>query len=202
MPKLIIFIIISFTGCTIKPDYLLVSLSKKSYSELLNEYKSCTGKGVIDSKGEINGKLYFSFKSQRDSTFIQFSDILGRKTLLMWVSPNKITVRDLVNNKYYKSSQAIDFFPFLKVFDAGNITEIVWGVKPDYKSSLKKINMEMNSHIKLKFDRSHLNNEKYALSTFYYSDVNFENSLKVNFKNRQRDIEYINIKKLWKMLEY
>ena len=38
------------------------------------------GKGVIDSKGNINGKLYFSFKSQRDGTFIQFSDILGRKT--------------------------------------------------------------------------------------------------------------------------
>jgi len=201
MSKLII-IFISFTGCTINPDFLLGSLSKKSYSELLNEYKSCIGKGVIDSKGEINGKLYFSFKSQRDSTFIQFSDILGRKTLLMWVSPNKITVRDLVNNKYYKSSQAIDFFPFLRDFDAGNITEIAWGVEPDYKPNLKKINKEMNSHIELKFDRSHLNNEKYALSTIYYSDINFGNSLKVNFKSRQRDSEYINIKKLWKMLEY
>ena len=50
----------------------------------------------------MHGKLYFSFKSQRDSTFIDFSDFLGRKTILMWVDPKKITVRDLINNKYYR----------------------------------------------------------------------------------------------------
>ena len=104
-----IYIFFIFGGLYNKTRPFFASLSKKSYPELLNEYKSCMGKGVIDSKGNINGKLYFSFKSQRDSTFIQFSDILGRKTILMWVSSNKITVRDLINNTYYKNSQIIDF---------------------------------------------------------------------------------------------
>ena len=201
MPKLFIFSLF-LAGCTIKPDLFLASLSKKSYPELLNEYKSCMGKGVIDSKGNINGKLYFSFKSQRDSTFIQFSDILGRKTILMWVSSNKITVRDLINNTYYKNSQIIDFFPFLKILNNKNINEIVWGVIPDYKPNLKKINKEMKSHIELKFERSRFINGQYDLSNLYYNDNNSGYALKINFKNRQRDNDYINIKKMWKMLDY
>ena len=87
----------------------------------------------------MKGKLYFSFKSQRDSTFIEFSDLLGRKTLLMWVSPKKITVRDLINNTYYSYNQVVNFFPFLNVLDTQNITEVVWGSVPDYKKSLKSI---------------------------------------------------------------
>ena len=83
----------------------------------------------------MKGKLYFSFKSQRDSTFIEFSDLLGRKTLLMWVSPKKITVRDLINNTYYSYNQVVKFFPFLNVLDTQNITEVVWGSVPDYKKS-------------------------------------------------------------------
>ena len=201
MPKRFIFFLF-LAGCTIKPDLFCASLSKKSYPELLNEYKSCMGKGGIDSKGNINGKLYFSFKSQRDSTFIQFSDILGRKTILMWVSSNKITVRDLINNTYYKNSQIIDFFPFLKILNNKNINEIVWGVIPDYKSNLKKINKEMKSHIELKFERSRFINGQYDLSNLYYNDKSSAHVLKINFKNRKRDNDYINIKKMWKMLDY
>ena len=150
----------------------------------------------------MKGKLYFSFKSQRDSTFIEFSDILGRKTLLMWVSPKKITVRDLINNKYYSYDQVVKFFPFLNVLDTQNITEIVWGVVPYYKKSLKKYKKEINRDIEIKFSRKHLSNEKYALSALHYKDQNSGDAFKVNFKSRQRHDDYVNIKKLWKMLEY
>ncbi len=160
------------------------------------------GKGFIDSKGEIKGKLHFSFKSQRDSTFIEFSDILGRKTLLMWVSPKKITVRDLINNKYYSYNEIVKFFPFLKVLDTQNITEVVWGAEPDYKKSLKKYKKEMKHNVELEFSRKHLTNEKYALSTLHYKDQSSGYAFKVNFKSRQRYDDYINIKKLWKMLEF
>ena len=148
------------------------------------------------------GKLHFSFKSQRDSTFIEFSDILGRKTLLMWVSPKKITVRDLINNKYYSYNQVVKFFPLLNVFDTQNITEVVWGVVPDYKKSLKKYKKEMNRDIEIKLKRKDLSNEKYALSALHYKDQKVGDAFKVNFKSRQRHDDYINIKKLWKMLEF
>ena len=150
----------------------------------------------------MKGKLYFSFKSQRDSTFIEFSDLLGRKTLLMWVSPKKITVRDLINNTYYSYNQVVNLFPFLNVLDTQNITEVVWGSVPDYKKSLKKYKKEMNSNIELKVSRKHFPNEKYALSALHYKDQKSGDAFKVNFKSRQRHDDYINIKKLWKMLEF
>ena len=73
-----------------KTRSFFISLSKISYPDLIDNYNSCEGKGFIVSKGEMHGKLYFSFKSQRDSTFIDFSDFLGRKTILMWVTPEKL----------------------------------------------------------------------------------------------------------------
>ena len=169
---------------------------------MLNNYNSCTGKGIVDSRTGIIGKLYFSFKSQRDSTFIEFSDILGRRTLLMWVSPERITVRDLINNKYYSYNQVVKFFPFLNVLNIHNITEVVWGVVPDYKKSLKEYKKEMNRNIEIKISRKNLTNEKYALAALHYKDRKSGEAFNVNFKSRQRQDYYINIKKLWKMLEF
>jgi len=45
-------------------------------------------------------------------------------------------------------------------------------------------------------------NEKYALSALHYKDQKSGDEFKVNFKSRQRHDDYINIKKLWKMLEF
>ena len=191
-----------FFGCTIKPDLSLLSLSKISYPDLIEKYNSCEGKGYVDSQGDISGKLYFSFKSQRDSTFIEFSDFMGRKTILMWVDPKKFTVRDLINNKYYNYNQVVNLFPLLKVLNTQNITEVVWGAEPDYKKSLKKYKKEINNSIDLRFSRKNFQNEKYALSTLYYEDKKSGDAFEVAFKSRHRNNDYINIRKLWKMLDF
>ena len=120
----------------------------------------------------------------------------------MWVSPYQITVRDLINNQYYSYNEVVKFFPFLKVLNTQNITEVVWGAEPDYKKSLKQYKKEMNHNIDLKFIRKHISNEKYALSTLHYKDQNSGDSFKINFNSRQRYNDYVNIKKLWKMLEF
>ena len=100
MSKYTGILLLTLIGCASRIDNLVLMHSKKSYSELLNQYKSSKGKGLLQSRGTFNGKLSFSYKSQGDSTFFQFSDMVGRKTLLMWISPNTITIRDLINNKY------------------------------------------------------------------------------------------------------
>ena len=196
------FFFLIFTSCAIKPDISFKSLPKIAYSDLTNNYKSCEGKGFILSKSQMNGKLYFSYKSQNDSTFIDFSDFLGRKAILMWVCPEKITVRDLINNKYYSYNQIIDFFPFLKVLDSKNITEIIWGAEPNYKKNLKKYKKEMNHNIDIKFKRKNLNHERRALSALLYNDKKYGNTVKVEFKSRKRNKDEIDIKKLWKMLAF
>ena len=60
----------------------------------------------------------------------------------------------------------------------------------------------MKHNVELEFSRKHLTNEKYALSTLHYKDESSGYAFKVNFKSRQRYDDYINIKKLWKMLEF
>ena len=88
-----------FIGCAGPGRQMLVFMPQKSYSEYLQEFSSCTGKGMIDSNGPLKGKLSFVFKSQRDSTFFQFGDALGRKALLMWITPNSVTARNLIENR-------------------------------------------------------------------------------------------------------
>ena len=70
---------------------------------------SCSGKGKIIST-DYNS-LSFKYKSKTDSTFIQFLDPLGRKTLLMWITPNSIIARNLIENKQYDDLELKNFIP-------------------------------------------------------------------------------------------
>ena len=103
-----LLILTLFIGCAGPGRQMLVFMPKKSYSEYLQEFNSCTGKGMIDSNGPLKGKLSFVFKSQRDSTFFQFGDALGRKVLLMWITPNSVTARNLIENKQYNYDKEND----------------------------------------------------------------------------------------------
>ena len=202
MVKYIGILLLILIGCASSVDNLVLMHSKKSYPELLNQYKSSKGKGLIHSRGTVNGKLSFSYKSQGDSTFFQFSDMVGRKTLLMWISPNTITIRDLINNKYYENNQVVNIFPYLEILGTKDITKFVWGVEPDLKQKLKNINKNLNNDMILKFSYTKLNNEKNALTSLDFSDRNSGNKLKIDIKKRERGTDHINMKKLWKMLEF
>ena len=96
MIRLLIFFFI--LGCSGTINRTSFVSSQKSYLDLLNDYKSCSGKGIINYSGYFRNRMAFNFKSQRDSTFLQFTDLLGRKTFLMWITPKKIVVRDMIDN--------------------------------------------------------------------------------------------------------
>ena len=84
-------------GCTSTVSNVFNFIPSNSYEEYLVAYNSCTGKGVINSEGLLRGKLPFSFRSQRDSTFLEFSDIIGRKALFVWITNNSITALSLIH---------------------------------------------------------------------------------------------------------
>ena len=151
MLKYVGIFLLVLIGCADKIDKLIIMNSKKTYSELSDKYNSSIGSGYIDTEGIFNGRLSFSFQSQRDSTFFQFSDMLGRKTLLMWISPKSIIIRDLFNNKYYKNGQVINLFPFLEILDTRDVTEFVWGVEPNVKQKIKRMNKNSDDDISLDF---------------------------------------------------
>ena len=182
MLKYVGIFLLFLIGCADKLDQLVIMNSKRTYSELLDQYSSSIGSGYVDTQGIFTGKLSFSFKSQRDSTFFQFSDMLGRKTLLMWVSPKSIIIRDLFNNKYYENNHIINLFPFLEILDTRDITEFVWGVEPNVKQKIKNINKNSDDDISLDFSYEKLNNGEYSLSSFEYVNNNIKNILNVYIK--------------------
>ena len=77
---------------------------------------SCSGRGVISSTGNFSGKLSFSFLVQNDSSFCQFQDFLGRKVLLLWLTPNSVEAWNLIENKKYSHANISEIIPVLSIF--------------------------------------------------------------------------------------
>ena len=119
-------ILVLLAGCAKRIPQVSPITPQKSYSELVDEFISCSGKGKIVSRGFYQGALSFTFISQNDSSFFQFKDPLGRKALLMWITPINVTAWNLIENKQYAYNQILDFFPFLQVVEPLDITKYEW----------------------------------------------------------------------------
>ena len=189
-------------GCTGTVNNVFNFTPSKSYEEYLVTYNSCTGKGVINSEGSLKGKLPFSFRSQRDSTFLEFSDIIGRKALFVWITNNSITARNLIDNKQYKYDEVTELLPILKVLEPKDITKIIWGVQPDYKERFKNTSQSVKNSISLDFERENINNERQALVGVSFHDKNSKNSIDIDINTRKRHAKFINMKKVWRLLKY
>ena len=189
-------------GCTGTVNNVFNFIPSKSYEEYLITYNSCTGKGVINSNGSLKGKLPFSFRSQRDSTFLEFSDIIGRKALFVWITNNSITARNLIDNKQYKYDEVTALLPVLKVLEPKDLTKIIWGVQPDYKERFKNISQSVKKSISLDFERENISNERQALVGVIFHDKNSKNSIDIDINTRKRHTKFINMKKVWRLLKY
>lgn len=189
-------------GCTSTVSNVFNLIPSNSYEEYLVAYNSCTGKGVINSDGSLKGKLPFSFRSQRDSTFLEFSDIIGRKALFVWITNNSITARNLIDNKQYNYDEVTELLPILKVLEPKDITKIIWGVQPEYKERFKNISQSVKNSISLDFERQNTDNERQALVSVSFHDKNFKNSIDIDINTRKRNERFINMKKVWRLLKY
>lgn len=109
------------------PDY------KWSYEELKSEYKQCRGKGQLISKGELQGKLTFYFTVMNDSTYIQFRDFLGRRTLYLQLLGNEVYAWDILQDKWFLTTQIQSQYPFLIVLEPTDLTRYFWGIDPQLR---------------------------------------------------------------------
>ena len=197
------FILLFFLmGCTGTKNNIFNLTPPKSYEEYLIAFNSCTGKGIINSQGSLKGELPFNFRSQRDSTFLEFSDMIGRKALFVWITNNSITARNLIDNKQYKYDEVTELLPILKVLEPKDLTKIIWGVQPNYKERFKNVPQLVKSNIELDFQRENINNEKQALVGVNFYDKNSKNSIDININTRKRNTKFINMKKVWRLLKY
>ena len=157
-----------------------------------------SGKGRVTSSGLIDGSLSFSFKSKKDSAFIQVTDPIGRKVLLIWATSIDLTARNLIQNKQYDSSEIEELLPIMKVVQPNELIKFLWGEKVKYRKKDKSIPLEVRKNIDLR-----IKSEKglpYSIMDFY--DNLLDQKTKIQIKSRNINKEKIFLKKYWKLLKY
>lgn len=190
-----IILLIFIISCT-KPKISIIPLnSQKTYSQVKAGSQSCRGTGIINSYGELEGKLKFTFKSKKDSTFMVFNDLIGRKTLMVWVTNQKITARDLVKNEHYDYNKIKTLFPIVEYINPIDLTKLIWGVQPEYKNKRLK-------NVDIDFEREKDSDGFYNVTNAMYYNKDTNHGFKINITSRNKNNSNIDMKKVWKLLKY
>ena len=193
--KFLIITLFFINGCIYKKNIYNEDLAKnsRSYFNLNQTYLSCSGRGEIQVKGITPWKLNFRYISQRDSSFIQFIDILGRKSMLMWLTDDSLVAWNLLENKKYNHYQVIHAFPFLNHISPKDITKILWGIKPDNPNNLRNI-------ISYSFNSEPLDNNIFITSAIFKNEE-YDQSLIINIYNREHNLRSVDIDTHWELIQ-
>ena len=159
-----------------------------------NQIKSCTGRGSISSVGSFSGRLTFNFMSQNDSLFCQFQDFLGRKVLLLWLTPLSIDAWNLIDNKKYNHSNISGILPILSVLNPEHIIKFMWG----RKIPSNDINSPSKARIEIKFSKKNQNDLK--VDEVVFLDKSNRQQLSIKITSRVFNNDYFNLKKYWDII--
>jgi len=105
----------------------------------LSDKKICRGKGYILSEGEMKGRLNFTFTTSRDTAFIEFKDLIGRKTLFLVLGNESIEAWDILRNRRYDEASILIFLPFFEIIRPNDLRTFLWGEIPKVFSDPEKI---------------------------------------------------------------
>jgi len=198
--KSLIILLIAFiiVGCYTASDNIQNNANPLLNDELSNNYVSCSGYGSISSIGNYKGKLSFSFMSQNDSSFFQFQDFLGRKVLLMWLTPNSANAWNILENKRYDFNLIKDFFPLLSVVDPINITKFLWGQESVYNATDFTVLGEESSNLSITFEKS--SQTETLINKAIFKDLTNRQEVAIQLKSRVHSNDYIDLEKIWKLM--
>ena len=194
---LLCILIFVFAGCSTKLKDLQINHDTISYEELSTKYISCSGRGIISSIGNYKGKLSFSFLSQNDSSFFQFQDFLGRKVLLMWLTPSSANAWNILEDKRYSYDYIKDYFPLLSVIDPITITKFLWGLESAYEDDDFTVMGRRVNELSIIFEKSNKNEN--FIDKAIFKDITNRKEVAIILKSRVHSDEYINLEKIWEM---
>ena len=86
--------------------------------------------------------------------------------------------------------------------EPSDITEFLWGVEPDYKEKFKSVAPVITEHIALEFSSEKMGDEPRALVAAKFQDRESNQTVRVKIRNRNRNKDHINLRKVWKLLQY
>lgn len=198
MKNLLIFLLIIFlVNCSATRKKINNNITI-SYDKLSNNYISCSGYGNISSLGKYKGKLSFNFMSQNDSSFLQFQDLLGRKVLLMWLTPESANAWNILENKRYDLKLMEDFFPILSVVEPISITKFLWGEESIYNSDdFKVIGVDLDN-LSINFEKN--SQDDSLINKAVFKDVTNRQEIEILLKSRVHSNEFIDFDKIWKLM--
>ena len=150
MLQIFLFLSFFFLSCSGFKQSIVVNPMNNEQKSIKKELVFSSGKGRITSSGLIDGSLSFSFKSKKDSAFIQVTDPIGRKVLLIWATTIDLTARNLIQNKQYDSSEIEELLPIMKVVQPNELIKFLWGEKVQYRKKDKSIPLEVRKNIDLR----------------------------------------------------
>ena len=186
-----------FVGCSSKLKSVRINHDNISHEELSTNYVSCSGRGIISSIGNYKGKLSFSFLSQNDSSFFQFQDFLGRKVLLIRLTPNSANAWNILENKRYNYDYIKDYFPLLSVVEPISITKFLWGHKTTFEEDhFTKVDGELNE-ISIIFEKS--NEDLNLIDKAIFKDMTNQREVSIILISWVHSDEFIDLEKIWKI---
>ena len=187
---LIALAILFHFNCSFSHKELAITHKNHSFKEI----NSCSGRGAVSSLGNFRGKLSFNFITQNDSSFCQFQDIIGRKVLLLWLTPTSVEAWNLIENKKYDNYQLNEILPILSVISPFQLTKFLWGKE----IKLEGLNYANQENISITLESDGLNNLGINKAKFLDSLKQYE--LSVEIKSRVFSKEYLNLKRYWELI--
>ena len=83
--------------------------------------------------------MNFTFTSSRNKAYIQFKDLIGRKTLFLILDESEVHAWDILNNRRYDQVSILIALPFFEMIKSKELITFLWGEIPTVFSDPNKI---------------------------------------------------------------
>jgi len=155
------------------------------FDELKSTLNTCVGTGKLVASGAFSGRLVFQFASKNDSTYLLFTDLLGRRTMYMQLYNENSNIWDMKNNLRYSYDFFVDQFPAMRLLTPLDLTKVLWGASPFIDSVDSTRNSELKSqHISVHFN-SEISQFGSIITGLELQDHNANQNITLEITNRE-----------------
>ena len=134
--------------------------------------------------------MNFTFTSSRNKAYIEFKDLIGRKTLFLILDESEVHAWDILNNRKYDKVSILIALPFFEMIKSKELITFLWGEIPSTFSDPNKIISEKeNISGSIQFSTKQTT---FGQMVEYLSFNLIEDNSKINLfmMNREFDMQY------------
>ena len=189
--KLIITLsLIVIHGCAFVSERTIENEKVIRIYPYLSQKKYCRGRCYVISEGNMRGRLNFTFTSTKEASYLEFRDILGRKTLFLTFSSNSVDAWDIRNNRRYDKESLLIIFPFFEIIKPDDLTSFLWGEIPKIlKDPDNIVSEEKMTNGEIQFSSTQTENG-ILVSYVSFNLIDENETINLRIENREFDLQY------------